>query len=634
MYQMARLSRTFQNFPQMIIISIIFQKILLDNSRKTTQSKRNVKTKNIKTNGDYEKSVTIEVDNESVIEIDPDSDESSDEELLKLRLNALKSKPEVRDIFDDVNEEVSQPPSPSMAIKDSSVEEVQLRIMALKSAMLKKRHIFKEKKKKRTLENERPYSPSEDVIPIPIEADDPTEMEFSPLGSPFNEVVDTENQQIDMEISNSPIMNEERETSDMDIAPSPSEYARNEPPSDEDNNEEIALRSLLLTSIQKKKVLENENRDQTNSSKDDHEIESMTIENLKMAVQRLKQKKKESSSITIKSGTKTIAMLLEEKQRINKVKESNSVSNEVKTHHGDSEMTSNEIQNDVEQCYLSKEISLEKFPHKNFLVRTITNDLVVKEKAEISHADSKSPSIETDQTFSTITDTKSIPLIAVGAKRSRLVTSLEAVNKPVSKLIISVNAESDTDDDGSPSKVPVKRPNRKILEVPVSSEGKEKSQPPKGFEINLDNFLKTVRLEQETKSTQKPAKTPIKAPENSQIISTLSKSASSVKHLPLSSQIEYEQLIQKMKILEESKQKRLKVRQIKRTNSGNVEKVGKSSTSIDKPPQTFETKTQTKVAPNKIEDSLRKIPHLDADAKQRFIDKTETTYKRHRFVNV
>lgn len=556
----------------------------------------------------------------SVESIEKLEDSEDDEELLDLRLQALKSKQEVKELIDEESTQIQISPS----------EEEHLRIAALKSAVLKKKEFFKERKKQKMLENERPYSPSDALPELQID------MSLSPLGSPFNEIPN-ENQEVDMEISN-----DEKESSDMDLAPSPQQLREIE------EEEELALRSLVLTSIHKRKeeLIKSPEKFSEDSSGNE---QKMLTKSLKSVVQRLKQKKAQPIAIPARSGTKTIAMILAEqkgkKKRNLKAKE------------------------DLTELPKTNDIHAE-----NFLIRTVVNDFVHPQEIPVQRCseivNSKpvlavtneiqpedvsniftrpelpiqsvllpmhevQPPNSQDSSFSTITDTKNIPLLNTsstdGAKKSRLVTSLEYVIKPVPRLIIPVRSD-DTDTEEERSS-PTKKTPRRIVKPPAKS--KPAAQPE--FEKNLENFLKNIRKEQEKKNVIQAAKPEL----------------SSVKHLPKSQQveyihywvnilifttnwillkIEYQQLMQKLKVLEEAKEKALKARQLKRTKSiSEQSKLPLAPVKLASPKKQV-TLTQTTKTTNKIEESLSKIPLLDKTAQQRFIEKTEINLKNHRLV--
>lgn len=568
---------------------------------------------------------------------------SSDEELLTLRLTALKSKQEVKELIDITGDGPEEPKMPSIIVPN---EEDQLRIMALKSTLLKKKEFFRERKKLKKMENDRPYSPSEEIMPLPIDND---AMILSPLGSPFNEVPELTYQEQDMDISNSPI--NEKESSDMDTAPSPGEaqaVQETEPPLEENNDEEIALRSMLLTSIHKKK----ETRTPSPEAAEPSGTEKKSIENLKLALQRLKKKDvKPVTTLAAKSGTKTIAMILAEKKNKKKVNKS---SIELAPEAPEQvPMRIEGISPNAEpktEPLVEAPVELVK-PADSFLFRTIANDLVVSQKLKDDKAMPGPPPkkvlhVDVDSSFSTITDTKNIPLLpnSTKAAKSRLITTL--IPKPVSRLVIALN-DSDTDEESARTrKVPVSK--TRIVHPPKS---KAPATQPR-FNLELDSFLKKVR-ENTAVTTAATTSTitakPTDQPKTAQSAS-VAKSSSSVKHLPLESQLEYEELLKKMKTLEEAKQKRLKARQLKRTKSNSglepSEAAAKPQSPPKKPrlveapkaiqaPKAFaapKPETIRKNQKDKIEESLSKIPQLDHEAQQRMIVKAEINFKNHRCV--
>uniref|UniRef100_A0A182UKV0 Zf-C3H1 domain-containing protein n=1 Tax=Anopheles melas TaxID=34690 RepID=A0A182UKV0_9DIPT len=103
-----------------------------------------------------------------------DGEEEEEEEELKLRLLALSTKPVVREAgLSDIISELqipSPPPPPAIQLQtdptadDQSAEE--LRLIALKTAILKKHAT---RCKRRELDNEQPYSPSDDIVLSPVQ---------------------------------------------------------------------------------------------------------------------------------------------------------------------------------------------------------------------------------------------------------------------------------------------------------------------------------------------------------------------------------------------------------------------------------------------------------------------------------
>lgn len=165
---------------------------------------------------------------------------------------------------------------------------------------------------------------------------------------------------------------------------------------------------------------------------------------------------------------------------------------------------------------------------------------------------------------------------------SRLVTSFKT--KPVERMVI--NLESDSADE---------------MHSPKSSK-------PDLFEKNLDSFLKTIRFRHEA-SSKKVEKSRVSSaqPQNTAKVVSLS-------NLSKASQKEYQDLIRKIKILEEAKQSRLKARELKRTKTVPEEPkiVAAAASLVEKAPG----KPQDAKA-NAIKESLEKITLLDRDSQLR-----------------
>lgn len=559
-------------------------------------------------------------------------DADSDEELLSLRLEALTSKQEVRELIEPPPP--SKPESPILAISpvDSNLtvnEEEQLRIAALRSAVHKKMDHIKERKKLWKLENERPYSPNNFE---PISFDDAMELSYSPLGSPFNQVLDEE---VDMDISNSSpetqvLLEDNHEASDMEFSPlqKPIEELEEEP-EDEVNDEELALRSMLLSSIGTKKRKEKEVEKEPIEPEEEESSPPLFIaKNLKMAVERIKQKKAKAQ----KSGNKTIKMILEENEQKKIAKKFNELieksSNSEKQTICEQDLSQDEnsvISSDFRDTYdISSEhdIQVER-PECILIEQIVTAPQEIYEKPRPS-----SVLFDTaDNSFSTITDTKNIPLLPqeVKKKDGRLVTSLESVIKPVKPLIIALRTDSSDDEYTRYDRI------KKIA-------AKKLAQKPKNeFEQNLDSFLKNIRISQEQKkriSAATPAASTSKSVLSKTNVNHASslKTQSAVKHLPMSSQIEYENLVKKMQHLQEAKKERHKLRSLKRTKSSSSASGKINSVELAvvkdaaKEVEVEEPKQQQNAQKNRLEENLSKIPLLDDAARHRLIEKTETTF--------
>ncbi|KAL7052688.1 hypothetical protein ACKWTF_004960 [Chironomus riparius] len=569
---------------------------------------------------------------ESVVEV---KESESDEELL-LRLQALTSKKEVKSLIEP-NPKVEtietphpSPTEPAFQTNNNSNEEELLRIAALRSAILKKKDHFRKRKQLRKLESERPYSPDnfEPIIDVAMD------LSNSPLGSPFHNSCDI-NEEIDMDISNSPSeVHENLEACDMELVYSP--QSKHEIVNEE-NDEELELRSMLLSSINVKKRKSDDDTTERLSENELSEPASpqLDITNLKMAVERLKQQKHHVptlvSSKSGKSGTKTIKMILEEQKNKKLIKDTsiNEVDDEIVKSTDNHELTldDNNTLSEIKNEQIAKEEILE--PSETSLIDKIsTSQSPQNNSNDDSALDKVSLTIEpSDSSFSTITDTKNIPLLPEKKKvENRLVTSLDSVIRPVTPLIIKLYFDSSEDEYDKREKKTI----RKVIHAPKSSAP--------DFQMNLDSFLKNIRSQQElsqvNRTTSKTSPSYLK--ENAQI----SPKTSAVKHLPLSSQVEYEKLVQKMKILQEAKQQRQKAGTLKRTKSSSEQSnpsQNTNSSNSSKNQQQTQSEDQQKVVgfkelenkSTKIDDALGKIPLLDEAARSRLIEKTEINYLNH-----
>ncbi|XP_055703992.1 LOW QUALITY PROTEIN: neurofilament heavy polypeptide [Phlebotomus papatasi] len=153
-------------------------------------------------------------------------DDDEEEDVLKLRLEALQSKQEIKSELQGI-----LPGKEGQGEVEEESEEQELRLIALKSAIVKKH----EARKKRKTEEDGPYSPTDDLdcvmVNSPAKADE-CSMDISPLDSPAippeNPVV------VDMEISND----------------APGQEAKLEEENVE-SEDEMALRNLLLSTVKK-----------------------------------------------------------------------------------------------------------------------------------------------------------------------------------------------------------------------------------------------------------------------------------------------------------------------------------------------------------------------------------------------
>ncbi|XP_070501745.1 putative leucine-rich repeat-containing protein DDB_G0290503 [Chironomus tepperi] len=578
---------------------------------------------------------------ESIVEV---KESESDEELL-LRLQALTSKKEVKSLIEPSPKvetiEIPQTSPTEPALQLNNNEEELLRIAALRSAILKKKDHFRKRKQLRKLENERPYSPTDNFEAINDVAMD---LSNSPLGSPFHTSCDI-NEEVDMDISNSPSeVQENLEECDMEIVYSP------QPKQEimiEENEEELALRSMLLSSINIKKLKSEEDITERISESEMQEISApaspqLDITNLKMAVERLKQQKQHVPTLVSnksgKSGTKTIKMILEEQKNKKLIKDTHI--NDAPNDDDENELVKssdfNELEIDDNKIITLIEIKDEQIAKEEILEHSETSliDKISTSQSpqnnnannnDDSALDKVSLTIEpSDSSFSTITDTKNIPLLPEKKIENRLVTSLEFVIRPVTPLIISLSVDSSEDEYDKK----VKKTIRKVNHA-------SKSSAP-DFQTNLDNFLKNIRSQQElsqvNKTTSKSSASSSK--ENSQI----SPKTSAVKHLPISSQVEYEKLLQKMKILQEAKEQKQKAGTLKRTKSSSDQSnpSQNSNSSNSNKNQQQQPEDQQKIVAKelenkstKIDDTIGKIPLLDEAARLRLIEKTENNYLNH-----
>lgn len=503
---------------------------------------------------------------------DEDKGNSTDEEL-NLRLQALKSKLEYKEIakhnthhepLEEKHASQDIEPTAQHTISQTTTEEDlnQLRILALRSTILRK---AAERKKRKQIENERPYSPSEDLEPLPPTIDD--SMAISPLSSPYNDGFNDAIEIVDMDISNSPI-NENATTSDMDIVPSPKQALQeNDIPDDDDNEEE--LRSLLLLTMGKKKGSEPSRsppQQQQKEDETDQEQQKKAVaitKNLKLAVERLKQQKHIS-----KSGNKTIREILEEqKKRQKKATASEQVSKpllilpealpESYAQTDVMHIISGEVQEShevyaihsssehVEEASLSTSLSRE-----NFMVRTITNHT----SDDVNRVPTvESPSAKTISSVVTETlaqDENRLPIMEIKnipSKKSRLVTSLDSVIRPVNKLVISINAADTDTDDEKLRKSPPKKIRRTVKITGNRAIEPKLPAPQPEFERNLESYLKKIRMQQETainfvqsqSNTVVPVPKPTIVPVKSASVSTMISSTTSqvVKAGPVASSV-------------------------------------------------------------------------------------------------
>ncbi|XP_035918265.1 uncharacterized protein LOC118516468 [Anopheles stephensi] len=145
-------------------------------TRNPLKKKLLLQTAKRKRKSEVKKTPVVEESDESdAVVIEDDADEEEEEEELQLRLLALSTKPIVREagLGEIISEfQIPSPPPPPTInqaedrVSDAvSAEEQELRLIALKTAVLKK---HASRKKRRELDNEQPYSPSDDIMLSPV----------------------------------------------------------------------------------------------------------------------------------------------------------------------------------------------------------------------------------------------------------------------------------------------------------------------------------------------------------------------------------------------------------------------------------------------------------------------------------
>uniref|UniRef100_A0A182YJB4 Uncharacterized protein n=1 Tax=Anopheles stephensi TaxID=30069 RepID=A0A182YJB4_ANOST len=145
-------------------------------TRNPLKKKLLLQTAKRKRKSEFKKKPVVEESDESdAVVIEDDADEEEEEEELQLRLLALSTKPIVREagLGEIISEfQIPSPPPPPTInqaedrVSDAvSAEEQELRLIALKTAVLKK---HASRKKRRELDNEQPYSPSDDIMLSPV----------------------------------------------------------------------------------------------------------------------------------------------------------------------------------------------------------------------------------------------------------------------------------------------------------------------------------------------------------------------------------------------------------------------------------------------------------------------------------
>lgn len=160
---------------------------------------------------DDDEVVVLPVRTPEIIVVEGEDDDEDDDLELKLRLEALQSKQEIKNdlqiILNQTQKDSPDSPSPTTVCSTPTAppppvldEEQELRLIALKSAIVKK-HLVRKKRK----EEARPYSPTDDALEnfdVPSPPQSAQNMDISPLGTP-SPLSEAENRNaVDMEIAN------------------------------------------------------------------------------------------------------------------------------------------------------------------------------------------------------------------------------------------------------------------------------------------------------------------------------------------------------------------------------------------------------------------------------------------------
>ncbi|KAL5292753.1 hypothetical protein ACFFRR_011491 [Megaselia abdita] len=433
--------------------------------------------------------------------------------------------------------------------EESFYEEQELRLMALKSAIIN-RHSDRVKRKKESTA----YSPSDfeavlNQSPIlPEEGTETPNMDISPIASPAS-LSEEDVNPIDMDIENSeeeefPISRFQEEFQGKDDIPKPRPIYHT--PDNEQEEEEEALRALLLSKMISPKVPKVTQNDENQENSE----ESMAALILKKAVQRL-QEKKLICDIVEKLSEEAPPKVLETEEKVLREKPQEN-HNKEKTVPLEKKSLSSE----------KKILPLEKkvpVPEKKILKKR---------------------------------KTEQIPTVVLPKKpKTSLITSVPT-NK-VKKLVISLQNTTDEDEDhelcgdiftkhflstnislDSENYAEAASPSSLLfVENSTSSPSTPRSNSPfvsgttelpaikkqitnDVFEAKLDTFLKNARSQVEQSA--------IKEVEAKK---TVQGTPMAVRHLPESSREEYRKLIKRMELLE--KQKELGLKKLQQTQQQN-----------------------------------------------------------------
>ncbi|GAB0099468.1 hypothetical protein DMENIID0001_153280 [Sergentomyia squamirostris] len=462
-----------------------------------------------------------------------DDDEEEDVDVLKLRLEALQSKQEVR--------EELQPPPPLEKIHLEETDEQQLRLIALKSAIVKKH----EARKKRKEQEQRPYSPTDalELVVVMSPPPDPKAdtMEISPVDSPAT--IPTNCVNADMEMS-----------SDIPAENTPSpDTAKHE-----ESDDEMTLRKLLLAKIENKHLkLPEDVREKTPDSLAEVSLEEDCLRSLLLST----MKKTKSPTLTAEDSIPLKIPLIPPTTTLIPPIISDSAS--------------------VRPQIVKKAPKRPQFSGNLILIPTTTNPSVLKspKKSSMPKKMLKNPAASKvkskmpekplpDKDHAIVNPTNSLPqhvpsnkTDVLVEKRSSIITDLPVIKVP--PLVITLRlSDVESDDysggeiDGKNYDVDNKSPLSLIMESPcnspasphVSAQPEESTTvaPTKVFQQKLDEFLMQARKTAEEQTIKEP-------PPKKTIQLKNPKTPLALSHLPISSQLEYRRLVARMNQLERQK---------------------------------------------------------------------------------
>ncbi|XP_053679186.1 uncharacterized protein LOC128730179 [Anopheles nili] len=550
--------------------------------------------------------------------------EEEEDEELQLRLLALSTKPIVRET--GLNEIISDfqipspPPPPSMDIDDGntsdgmSAEENQLRIFALKTAMLKK-HATRQKRK----ELEQPYSPSDDIALSPVRevvpvfendvysngrcSDDiDSDVEIIEPQCDHIELEDTDDGGHDMEISpvESPLGAPEviQGTTEDSQQPIDMELVSSE---DSSQPSPAGARSELETSMLlgdpdscDSSLFQRRDKMVTESPPDSmEEAEADALRHLLLTKMRQKQNKKNLSSSLDKAPIEDVqTAALEEpiSAHVDPVEEQQMQLNKLPSLEGEPVKTLNSAQAVNPNLITLVDRKVQRKRRKKSLSNSsaLTTDVTVKKPKIINsqvleqQSDPSKVSASVVRTQKLVNNpnklinlnhnfaSSSPTLLPVRTESPKELIPVDTfVSRPVPKLVIQLgesDSDSDVDFDAlSPSK--------------ADQANESTTTPPSNvqFEEQLERFLKSVRSKSTTSSTnlasaeknshpehgtdsirvpvsQKPLAVKSLAKKIQSTAITMNvETSTAVKHLPKSAQMEYSRLVARMAQLEQHK---------------------------------------------------------------------------------